>query len=122
MKNIDKKIDTIFKYINEISGNSSDVTTRIIKIAQKRVGYIYLESVSSDDKISDFLVRGLTLDARETNFNLFEEIFDKLQNTIANSKLKIAETYEDLFYYLASGFTAIVVDGSNKAMVVETRK
>lgn len=122
MKNLDKKIDTIFNYINEISGNSSDVTTRIIKIAQKRVGYIYLESVSSDDKISDFLVRGLTLDARETNFNLFEEIFEKLQNTIANSKLKIAETYEDLFYYLASGFTAIVVDGSNKAMVVETRK
>lgn len=122
MKLIDKKIDNIFKYINEISGNSSDVTTRIIKIAQKRVGYIYLESVSSDDKISDFLVRGLTLDARETNFNLFEEIFEKLQNTIANSKLSIIETYEDLFYYLASGFTAIVIDGSSKAIVVETRK
>lgn len=122
MKNIDKKIDNIFKYINEISGNGSEVTTRIIQIAQKRVGYIYLESVSSDDKISDFLVRGLTLDARETNFNLFEEIFEKLQNTIINSKLKIVETYEDLFYHLASGFTAIVVDGSNKAIVVETRK
>lgn len=122
MKSIDKKIDTIFKYIAEISGNSSDVTTRIIKIAQKKVGYIYLESVSSDDKISDFLVKGLTFDARETNFNLFEEIFEKLQNTIANSKLKTAETYEDLFYYLASGFTAIVVDGSSKAMVVETRQ
>lgn len=122
MKNIDRKIDSVFKYINELSGNSSDITTRIIKIAQKRVGYIYLESVSSDDKISDFLVRGLTFDARETNFNLFEEIFEKLQNTIANSKLNIIETYEDLFYYLASGFTAIVVDGSNRAMVVETRK
>lgn len=121
MNKIDKKISVVFDHINEISGNSSDVTTRIIKIGQKRVGYVYLESVSSDDKISDFLVRGLTWDARETNFNLFNEIFEKLQNTISNSKLKITESYEELFYYLASGFTAIVVEGCSQALVVETR-
>ena len=100
MKKIDKKINVVFDHINEITGNSSDVTTRVIKIAQKKVGYIYLESVSSDDKISDFLVRSLTIDARETNFNLFNEIFEKLQNTITNSKMKTANTYEDLFYYI----------------------
>lgn len=122
MKNIDKKIEVAFKKINEMSGSSSDIVTRTIKIAQKKIGYIYLESVSSDDKISDFLVRGLTLDARNTNFNLFNEIFEQLQNTISNSKLKIAETYEDLFYYLASGFTAILVEGIGKVIVVETRQ
>jgi len=121
MNKIDKKINGVFDHINEITGNSSDVTTRIIKIGQKKVGYIYLESVSSDEKISDFLVRGLTWDARETNFNLFNEIFEKLQNTISNSKLKTTESYEELFYYLASGFTAIVVEGCSQAIVVETR-
>lgn len=121
MKKIDKKINVVFDHINEMTGNSSDVTTRVIKIAQKKVGYIYLESVSSDDKISDFLVRSLTIDARETNFNVFDEIFEKLKNTIPNSKMKTTETYEDLFYFLASGFTAIIVEGSNKAIVVETR-
>jgi len=122
MKKIDKKIDSIFKHINETTGNSCDIVSRIIKIAQKRVGYVYLESVSSDDKISDFLVRGLSCDAKETNFNLFNEIFEKLQNTIINSNLKIIETYEDLFYFLAAGYTVIIVDGVNQALVVETRK
>jgi len=122
MKKIDKKIDSIFKYISEISGNSSDVVTRIIKIAQKRIGYIYLESVSSDDKISDFLVKGLSFDARETNFNLFDEMFEKLQNTISNSNLKTTDNYEEMFYFLAAGYTAIVVEGSCKTIVVETRK
>jgi len=122
MKKIDKKINTIFKYINQISGNSSDIVTRTIKIAQKNIGYVYLESVSSDDKISDFLVKGLSWDARETNFNLFDELFEKLQNTIANSNLKIANTYDELFYFLASGYTAIIIEGVHKAIVVETRK
>ena len=40
MNKIDKKISVVFDHINEISGNSSDVTTRIIKIGQKRVGYV----------------------------------------------------------------------------------
>lgn len=122
MKKIDKRIENVFKSINEMSGKSSDIVTRTIKIAQKKIGYIYLESVSSDDKISDFLVRGLTFDARNTNFNLFNEIFEQLKNTISNSKLKISEDYEDLFYYLASGFTAIFIEGIDKAIVVETRQ
>ena len=71
MENIDKKIKDAFKHINETTGNSSDIVTRIIKIGQKKVGYVYLESVSSDDKISDFLVRGLSWDAKTTNFNFF---------------------------------------------------
>lgn len=122
MKKIDKKIDDIFNHIKKINGNSSDITTRVIQIAQKKVGYIYLESVSSDDKISDFLVKGLAHDSKETNFNFFDQLFDELKNTIANSNLKTVDNYDDLFYYLASGYTGIVIDGANKSIVVETRK
>ena len=56
MKKIDKNINEVFDYIKTINGNSCDITTRTIKIGTKKVGYIFLESVSSDDKISDFLV------------------------------------------------------------------
>ena len=49
MKNIDRKIDYVFKYINELSGNSSDVTTRIIKIAQKtyiiKIDKCYIDNI-----------------------------------------------------------------------------
>ena len=121
MENVDKKINDIFKYIKETAGNSSDIVTRIIKIGQKKIGYVYLESVSSDDKISDFLVRGLSWDAKNTNINLFDHMFSTLENTIINSKLNIIETYDDVFYHLASGFTVIFVDGYQKAIAVETR-
>lgn len=121
MHNIDTKIEKIFNYINEINGNSCDITTRTIKIGQKNVGYIFLESVSSDDKISDFLVKGLSFDVKTTKFNLFEKLFEDLKNTISNSKLSVIKTYEDMFYYLASGYTAIVVEDTPKCIVVETK-
>lgn len=122
MKNIDKKISNAFKYINEKTGNSSDIVTRTIKIGQKKVGYVYYESVSSDDKISDFLVRGLTWDAKNTNINLFDHMFSTLENTIINSKIKVIETYDDIFYHLASGFTVILVERYEKAIAIETRE
>ena len=56
---LDNNIDTIFKKIKEMNGNSSDIATRIIEKNKNRIGYIFLESVSSDDKISNFLNKGI---------------------------------------------------------------
>ena len=121
MKNNHNKIEDIFNYIKEITGNSQDITTRIIKIKNKRVGYIFLQSVSSDDKISNFLVRSLTLDYQFDTTNLFTKLFDSLQNSISNSNLKIIKKDDELFYYLSSGFTIILTDDSEQYIAVETR-
>jgi hypothetical protein len=53
---IEKTIENIKKELN----NSTDISSRIIKNKNKKIGYIFLESVASDDKISDFLVKSLT--------------------------------------------------------------
>ena len=121
MKTNHTKIEEIFDYIKEINGNSPDITTRIIKIKNNRVGYIFLQSVSSDDKISNFLVRSLTLNYQFNTINLFTKIFDSLQNSISNSNLKIINSKEEIFYYLSCGFTVILTDDSPKFIVVETR-
>ena len=121
MKNKNSKIENIFEYVKNISGQSPDITTRIINIHKKRVGYIFLQSVSSDDKISNFLVRSLTLDYQFNTTNLFTKIFNSLQNSISNSNLKVIDSKEDLFYYLSSGFTIILTDDSEQFIVVETR-
>lgn len=115
---LDNKIGKIFEKINEMNGKSSDIVTRIIEKNHNRIGYIYLESVSSDDKISDFLNKAIiNMDRKK----IFDSFYELLENSIFNSKVKTCETYEDLFYHLASGFTVIVVDGFEKAIVVETR-
>ena len=56
---LDKNINKIFEEIKKLNNNSSDIVTRIIKKGKIKVGYIYLESVSSDDKISDFLTKSI---------------------------------------------------------------
>ena len=119
MKEIEKNIEKLIQNKKNENNNSCDISTRIIKIKNKKIGYIFLESVSSDDKISDFLVKSLSKDLEKTN--LFNNIFKELQNTIFNSKLKIIENYNEIFFYLSSGFTAILIEGCDKIIVVETK-
>ncbi|MBE5820745.1 MAG: spore germination protein [Clostridiales bacterium] len=116
---LNNSIESIFETLNKINGKSSDIVTRILEKNNRKVGYIYLESVSSDDKISDFLNKALINMDRKKPFDSF---YDLIQNSIFNSKVKTIETYEDMYYHLASGFTVIVIDKCEKAIVVETRQ
>ena len=115
---LDNNIDKIFETIKNLNGNSSDIVSRIIKKDKIRVGYIYLGSVSSDDKISNFLNKSIiSLDKK----NLFDSFYNLVKNSIFNSNIKSCNTYEEMFYFLASGFTVIVLDKFCEAIVIETR-
>ncbi len=116
---IDNNIEKIFETINSMNGKSSDIVTRIIEKKNYKVGYIFLESVSSDDKISDFLNKAIiNLDRKK----IFDSFYEQVKNSIYNSNMKICETYEEIFYYLASGFTIIALNNSSKVIVIETRE
>lgn len=115
---LDNNIDIIFQKIKEINGNSSDIATRIIEKNKNRIGYIFLESVSSDDKISNFLNKGI-IESDKKKF--FDSFYNTMKNSIFNSNMKSCDNYEELFYFLASGFTVIVFDNEESAIVVETR-
>ena len=119
--NIDKNINTILKTIEEKYGKSSDIVSRKIKVSRKEIMYIYLESVSSDDKISDFLMKDLSSYIKNNKISLFDNLFKSLQNTIFNSHLKTIDNYEDIYYYLASGYTVIFINGEKKAIAIETK-
>lgn len=117
---MDNKLEIIIKKIKEENGNSSDIYSRIFEINGKKVGYIFYESVSSDDKISNYLNKSLGIDIRNKK-NIFDNVFNNLKNTIPNSKLKIVDNYDDLFYHLFSGFTCVFVDGYDKCIAIETK-
>ena len=87
---LDNSIKNIFNTINKMNGNSSDIVTRIIEKNNKKIGYIYLESVSSDDKISDFLNKAIINMNRKKPFDSF---FNLIKNSIFNSKVKSINTY-----------------------------
>lgn len=116
--NLQNSIEKNFETLNKMNGKSSDIVTRIIEKNSRKIGYIYLESVSSDDKISDFLNKAIINMDRKRPFDSF---YDLIRNSIFNSKVKSINTFEDMFYHLSSGFTVILVDKCDKAIVVETR-
>lgn len=116
-KNLEKNVKTI----QDSYGNSGDLVTRTINIKNKKIAYIYLASVSSDDKISNFLMKNISSFVKENSLNLFKDLFKRLENTIYNSNLSTSKTKEDVVYKLSSGFTCIFVDGYDEAITIETR-
>ena len=100
--NIEKKIENIKKQLNK----SADISSRILKIKNKKIAYIFLESLSSDDKISDFLVKSLTLETKN------------IKNTIYNSKLLTIKE-EEIPLLLQNGFTIIITE--KELLAVETK-
>ena len=118
---IDKNIDKFIEYIQNMNGNSCDIVTRKIKIKNKTIGYIYLESVSSDDKISNFFMKDISTYVKGNKIVFFNNLFTNLENSIPNSHLSIETNYEEIFYKLASGYTCIFVDGVDKCITIETK-
>ena len=118
---INKSLEYNVKKFTDYKKNNADLNIRQIKIGSKKIMYIFYESTSSDDKISNFFMKSISYDVKNTNINIFSDLFKQLENTIPNSKLKSVDNYEDIFYHLASGFTCIFVDGINKAITIETK-
>lgn len=119
--NLNKNVDDVLEYISTRLGNSSEIVKRTIEIKNKKIGYVYLESVSSDDKVSNFFMKDVSDYVKKKKISFFDTLFDSLENSIPNSHLNIVENYDDVFYYLASGYTVIFIDGENKCIAIETK-
>lgn len=101
----------MIKKIKEKLGNSSDIVERKIN----NISYIYLESVASDDKISDFLNKSII------NITAFEDLLDTLKNHIYNSHILTLDNLDDAYYYLASGYVLLFIDNSKSFIVIEAK-
>ena len=100
------------KIIKNTLGNSSDIVTRNINDI---ISYIYLESVSSDDKISNFLMQSIT------KITSIEQLFNQLKNNIYNSHIVIETDINKCYYYLSSGYTCLFIDNEKNFIAIETQ-
>ena len=83
MNKIDKNIDQIFSKVQEMNGKSSDIKTRKINQNGLEIGILFLQSVSSDDKISDILIHSIMELLEEEKIpqkDLFQVLFHHLYN------------------------------------------
>ena len=107
VKFMNKNIDMIKKNL----GNSSDIVIRNLE----NISYIYLESVSSDDKISNFLLKSIT------KLINIDNLLDELKSNIYNSHIEIISDINDSYYYLASGYTCLFINNEDKYIAIETK-
>lgn len=116
---IDSNLDNNLKRIQKDYGGSKDIVIRKLKIKGKNIAYLFLESVSSDDKISNFTMKSINLDIKRTSY--FNSLFSSLENNLVNSKVSKVSSFKELYPKLASGYTAIIVDGYNEFITIETK-
>lgn len=107
VKFMNKNIDMIKKNL----GNSSDIVIRNLE----NISYIYLESVSSDDKISNFLLKSIT------KLINIDNLLEELKSNIYNSHIEIISDINDSYYYLASGYTCLFINNEDKYIAIETK-
>ena len=119
MEKIIKNAKKIIEKIKKLYGNSPDINTRLINVKGTNIGIIFLESSSQASTISDFIIKG-TLYA-SSNKTIFQNIFEALKNNLFNSQLFTIKDYNQFPYFLSSGFTIVVVDGIDEAIIMETR-
>ena len=105
-------------YIEQLkkdTNNNSDITYRSMVINNTIINIIYSDSLTSSDKISDFIIRSLK-NYKYTTINL-----QNIYNSITNFKVIEGNTYQELSNYINNGFTIILLNNSDKFLALETK-
>lgn len=117
---LDKNVDLIIKNIKKMNGNNDDIVYREFKINRKKVACIFLESVCSDSKITDQVLKSISIDVRFP-INIFKSIYKNIHNTLPSAKLSKFNNYDDMFFLMSSGFVCVIVDGIAEGMSIEVK-
>ena len=104
--------NVIYKLKND-TNNDENIIYRKKIILTKTIYIIYNQTITSSTDISNFIIRSLN--------NIYIPTYSNIKNKINNFKYQELSTYNDLTYYLNSGFT-IIIYGNNKYLALETRK
>lgn len=105
------------KLVNKIKNQfieCPDLITKEIKLSFLTTIYvIYLETVTSSDKVNDYILKNITLQLNKINKN-------NISSFIAGPNTKTINNFDKCEYYLTNGFTLIII--SNKIYAIETKK
>ena len=104
------------KIINKLkydTNNDENIIYRKKVILFKTIYIIYNQTITSSSNISSFIIKSLN--------KIYLPFYFNITNKINNYKYKEINTYEDITYYLNSGFT-IILYNKNKYIALETRK
>ena len=112
------KINYIIEKLRKETNKEKDIVYRKKKINNQLLYIIFNESLTSNDSISDFIIRSLdSIDYKYSKKNIYEII----RNDINNFKVTEINSYEQICYYLNNGFTILLFE-NDKYIALETKK
>lgn len=106
-------MNNVIEKLKKDTNNDDNIIYRKKNILFKEIYIIYNQTITSSNDISDFIIRSLN--------KIYIPTIKNIENKINNFKYKELNNYNDLTYYLNSGFT-IIVYSQNKYIALETRK
>ena len=113
-------IEDIVNKLKNDTNKASDINYRIKFINNSKIYIIYNESLCSGDTISDFIIR--SLDDINKKYKNKIDLLNVIENEIDNFKIKEITKYNDISYYLNSGFTIILIENKDTYLALETKK
>jgi len=106
-------MNQIIDRLKRETNNDENIVYRKKSILTKTIYIIYNQTITSSSDISNFIIRSLN--------NIYIPTYNNIKNKINNFKFQELKNYDDLTYYLNSGFT-IILYSQNKYLALETRK
>ena len=106
-------MNNVINRLKKDTNNDDNIIYRKKIIFFKEIYIIYNQTITSSSDISDFIIRSLN--------KIHIPTIKNIENKINNFKYKEINNYNDLTYYLNSGFT-IIIYSENKFIALETRK
>lgn len=106
-------MNKIIKLLKKDTNNLENIIYRKKYIGLTKIFIIYNETLVSSNKVSDFIIRSLD------NITPFF-VYHKIINNIDNFKYKVLIKYNEIDFYLNSGFTILLI--GKHYIALETKK
>ena len=109
----------IINKLKEETNNSSYIIYREKYINNTKINIIYNESLTDQNKMSNFLYK--SLDYIERIYNNQDLLYDVIKNNITNIKIKEIKNYKDINKYLNNGFAILLIE-NDYSLALEVKK
>jgi spore germination protein KA len=121
-------LDANLKRIREISGGSTDIIIREVRIGRSEIkmAILYTEGLADKKVITDFILESLMLAIKETEIDLKISDRSHVSRVLRDFALTVSDTnevsdFDGLFAFLLSGDAVILVDGSPCGIAASSR-
>ena len=105
---------SIIEKFKKETNNNPFIVYREKKLKKKKIYIIFNDSLISNDKISDFIIRSLDkIDEKG--------YFKWIKNNLDSCKYKEVKNYDDFCKYVNNGFTVLLIENENIGLAFETK-